>query len=1236
MIESRSITRTTLVLAAALAVGMQGLLAQQVTPVAIDGKLDETFWRTLPAQKLSPTEEGVPGNMGGEVRAVVAGKYLYLGATLPEPSGRVVARSVGVNPVWEGGGESREIIDPRRMTYGAPEGEDFVRFVIRNYNENDWMLQVGPLGAYTVSWRWTGEREWYTSDPQKCDRFLVASHVGKTEWQVEMAIPLDQLGSPRPGYLRLEVGRNRAARQGTPDEWWRWPEHEASAEVATLPSADVIPDPVFKPGLVGNTETPVEVGHRSSLPALNSGWTDSDWKGVPSWTLQRNEPQARLPEFPTEVKLIHDGRTLAILARCIEPGNVIARAHERDGSVDRDDSFQVYLATSGSTYVQYAVNPSGYVLDAAGHQGSPRLSEPHSEWNSPVRAAAWKDQGAWTARLDLPLDAVRQALGASPGSSGLKILLLRFRPGREGEPEETSVLPVTQSVTALCPARYRRLELASVDPAQLPKMAVKERLGDLAFFPTRVFSSEERKQMKLDEMLDSYLHDRVLKILEDEKRNWDRVKTVDDWQRFRDPRLQVFRSALGKFPPRCPLETRVTSEFKGDGYRRENIIYQSQPGFWVTANLYLPAVANRPGPGIVILHSLHAPKTQFELQDMGIIWARAGCAVLVMDEVGYGDRIETYPWDRDNYNYRYIAGEQLYLAGTSLTTWMMWDTMRGIDLLCDRPEVNQKEIILMGAVAGGGDPAAETAALDSRVAAVVPFNFGEAMPETARFISYKNLWPLDLAEPNPGDWDTSRVVRRSVVDQFLQWFLCASVAPRRFVYSYELGWSVEDLPAWARYQKIYGLYNAPGNLADAHGFGPFPGPGEAWNIGPAQRRSLYPTLERWFGIPVPYGDSASHSYENLAPRPEVDRRPADELSVLTPAVAAEIHNRSVHDLAREQGMTHVEAARRELAKLSNDERVKWLQSKWAAKLGDIEPNRHPQATIKWTKLAPGARAVAMALAVEPGVTVPMLLLEPSSAHGQRAPAVVAVAEGGKDLFLAQRSSEIESLLKVGIAVCLPDLRATGETSADFRRDPDSTESIHANTVLTLGDTLVGLRLKDLRTVVAYLGSLEEIDAQRIGLWGDSLAPANPADLILNEVPQWQIGPQIEQQAEPLGGLVALLAALYEPSIHAVSVNGGLVSFASALDDTFTYIPQDVIIPGILDAGDLADVEAALAPRALRLAGLVDGLDRLVPETVLKQQLGPAEDAYQNEPLATLTITSEESGMGYADWFLKHL
>src|SRR5215831_16768781 len=62
--------------------------------VVLDGKLDDAFWRRCLAAKLVPGEEGVPAERGGEVRAAVAGRYLYVGAILPEQGGRVVARSV--------------------------------------------------------------------------------------------------------------------------------------------------------------------------------------------------------------------------------------------------------------------------------------------------------------------------------------------------------------------------------------------------------------------------------------------------------------------------------------------------------------------------------------------------------------------------------------------------------------------------------------------------------------------------------------------------------------------------------------------------------------------------------------------------------------------------------------------------------------------------------------------------------------------------------------------------------------------------------------------------------------------------------------------------------------------------------------------------------------------------------------------------------------------------------------
>jgi hypothetical protein len=151
----------------------------------------------------------------------------------------------------------------------------------------------------------------------------------------------------------------------------------------------------------------------------------------------------------------------------------------------------------------------------------------------------------------------------------------------------------------------------------------------------------------------------------------------------------------------------------------------------------------------------------------------------------------------------------------------------------------------------------------------------------------------------------------------------------------------------------------------------------------------------------------------------------------------------------------------------------------------------------------------------------------------------------------------------------------------------------AATELMLGGTLPGAQLKDARAAFRYLTQRADIDAQRIALWGDSFAPPNPERILPYESVHRRLGPRPPRQAEPLGPLLALLTALYEDRARAVAARGGLASFLSVLEDRFCYVPLDVIVPGVLAAGDIPDVIAALQPRPVRLEGLVDGRNRPV-------------------------------------------
>jgi cephalosporin-C deacetylase-like acetyl esterase len=746
----------------------------------------------------------------------------------------------------------------------------------------------------------------------------------------------------------------------------------------------------------------------------------------------------------------------------------------------------------------------------------------------------------------------------------------------------------------------------SLARAAEPKAVDGDLAAQLRGLTSNVLPSDDARVKQLRQMLAQNVRSRRNAANQRETKAWHAVQTRADWERYRDVRVQALRDSLGSFPPvPADLKVRVTRTLEGDGYRIEDLVFESRPGLVVTANLYQPAKPGRSMPGILIVHSHHNPKTQGELQDMGMTWARLGCLVLIMDQLGHGERRQhpfrdsrDYPRPfragRQDYYFRYNAGVQLHLIGDSLVGWMAWDLMRGVDLLLARPGIDRQRIILLGSVAGGGDPAAVTAALDPRITAVAPFNFGGPQPET--------VYPLP-ADPEQafnyvggGSWESTRNLRLSARDGFFPWVIVGSVAPRRLIYAHEFAWDREHDPVWARLEKIYGFYEATDHLASMHGRGQVTGkPPESThcnNIGPEHRQGIYPPLKRWFDIAPPVKE-----YQQ--------RHKPEELLCLTPEAA---QPRPLHELAAELGAERTAAARDRLAKLTPAARRQRLRQEWAGLLGTVELAPAAPVSERRSEQLGGVTVERLLLPIEREVQVPVLLLLPPRKAGTRLPVVVGFAQEGKQAFLKKRSETLAALLDGGAAVCLPDLRGTGETRpAEDGRGRQSTATAISATELMLGQTLVGARLRDLRSVLRYLRGRPELDPARIGLWGDSFAPVNPPER------DWKVpldAEDLPDQAEPLGGLLALFGALYEEDLRAVYAYGGLTGYASLLHSPFDYVPYDAIVPGALTAGDLADVAATLAPRPLRLEGMVDGLNRRVTAAALAEALAPAQAAYR--------------------------
>jgi hypothetical protein len=149
--------------------------------------------------------------------------------------------------------------------------------------------------------------------------------------------------------------------------------------------------------------------------------------------------------------------------------------------------------------------------------------------------------------------------------------------------------------------------------------------------------------------------------------------------------------------------------------------------------------------------------------------------------------------------------------------------MCGVDLLFERSYIDTNRIVLLGAVAGGGDPAALTATLDPRIAAVIPFNFGEASPE-AHYTEGPRRYDFETADPGWGYWETTRNLPNSVSEQFFPWFLAAAGAPRPFIFSFEMGWpkTVEEEPVWLATRRFMNYMENGTTWLRYTVLGPFP------------------------------------------------------------------------------------------------------------------------------------------------------------------------------------------------------------------------------------------------------------------------------------------------------------------------------------------------------------------------------------------------------------------------------
>ncbi len=195
------------------------------------------------------------------------------------------------------------------------------------------------------------------------------------------------------------------------------------------------------------------------------------------------------------------------------------------------------------------------------------------------------------------------------------------------------------------------------------------------------------------------------------------VKTLQDWQKIKDLRFKEFieMMSLSDMPltgERTPLHVKVTGTVQQEGYHIEKLYYESLPGLYVRANLYIPDHKQEKVPAILYVCG-HSPTQKAHYQAHPAKFARLGFVCLIIETIQFG---EVYGEHHGCYAKGWF---NWYSRGYNPAGVEVWNAIRGIDLLTSRPEVDPEKLGVTG-ISGGGSQSFYIAAADPRIKAVAP------------------------------------------------------------------------------------------------------------------------------------------------------------------------------------------------------------------------------------------------------------------------------------------------------------------------------------------------------------------------------------------------------------------------------------------------------------------------------------------------------------------------------------
>ncbi len=631
------------------------------------------------------------------------------------------------------------------------------------------------------------------------------------------------------------------------------------------------------------------------------------------------------------------------------------------------------------------------------------------------------------------------------------------------------------------------------------------------------------------------------------------LKTPEQWRAYQAKIHDRLAEYFGAWPERTPLNARVVGKIEREKFTIEKVIFEPQPRYYATANLYVPKSRPLPAPGVIFTCG-HSPEGKgyhlYHESCLGLVLK--GYVVLALDPTGQGERSEYFdPETLKNLvpltvSQHHYLGRPSFLVGWSLSGRRTWDCIRAVDYLVSRPEVQADKLAACGN-SGGGQMAVLITAVDERIKVCAAAHPGGSMENT--YLNGQGLRDrevLSLIPPRP----------------------CAFIVGKKSGEAGGHGARMKDL---LRFYEGLGVGKERGRMILVEGVHDMKRP---------KRVAAYGWLNKWFG-----------REEEGAEEPPLEPFTAQELWCTKSGF-------TLKSLGGESGQTLNVKRLDRLAPQRQAPRDRAAAKRMQAALRQavlrrlglkIEADHQaPRVEERGDFTGEGFGAEKFAYESEPGLRVPALLLIPAKPKGD-APIVLHASDLGKPRRPDQASLPL-ALVRRGYTVLTIDVRGVGETDVErLRAEPDLTrynpvqwrrDSLAINAVYS-GRTLAAMRALDIVRGIDWLQARPELKGKRVVLVG-----------------------------EGLGGLWALAVGAADERVAGVATVGMLQSYRSLISSQYYRVRGYFWVVGAVQDYDLPDLPALLAPRPVVTLDAVNAMKEPLSAANSARALAWAQAVYE--------------------------